>query len=615
MTFRFTAALAVLPCCVWPLAVQASDTSSAASSGPALAVLDPVVVTPTLTSLTTGASLSSVTVLDRQQLREQQPAELTEMLRGQPGVDTSGNGSFGKASSVYLRGTSADSSLLLVDGVRLHSATAGSPSWQFLPPQLFDRVEVVRGPRGSLYGADAVGGVVQLFTPDRKERWLDFGAGSFGTVNAGAGVSGEQQGTHYSLGINRFSTQGTRVRAHSEDRGYDNTAAVASLRHDFGERGSLGVVGFRAQGNVDYEGSTPQQQRDSDYALEVAALKGDLWLTDWWQSKLMISQGKDQYQDFFNGAKNGTFDTRTRSANWQNVLLAGNQQFIIGGEYQRDEITSDNAYAVTDRDNRAAFAQALLSAGPLDLQTSLRYDENDAYGHKSTGAAALGYRFLAHYRARLSYGTAFKAPTFNDLYYPDFPPYYYSNPNLKPESSHSTEVGVRGQYRHWFWDAALYDTRIRDMISYDVAAATSLNVDRARIRGGELAAGMDWHQWRLRAALSALRPRDRDSGNVLVRRAQRSARLDLDRTLGRLTLGATASAQGHRFNDAANQQRLAGFALLDLRARWQLTPLWHTQLTVKNVFDKQYSTAKDFNGWDYLNAGRSLMLSVRYDVH
>ncbi|EKF75510.1 TonB-dependent receptor protein [Alcanivorax hongdengensis A-11-3] len=606
MTFRFLTVLAVF----LPWAVQADEPVSHDQ----YALLDPVVVTPTLTSLTTQASLSSVTVIDRQQLREQQPAELTDILQGQPGVDVSGNGAFGKTTGLYLRGTASNSTQLLLDGVRLRSATAGSPSWQYLPPQLIDRVEVVRGPRGSLYGADAVGGVIQVFTPEQPGSWLDFGGGSFGSVNTGAGTAGEQGGTFYSVGINRFSTQGTQVRAHSEDRGYDNTAGIARLGHRFDDRGSVSVMGFHSQGNTEYEGSNPEDKRDTDYALEVAALNGDLWLNDNWQSKLVISQAKDESQDFADGDKNGTFDTRTRTANWQNIVLAGDQQFIVGGEYQRDEITSDNDYDVTDRDNRAAFMQALLTAGPADLQASLRYDDNDAYGEKTTGAAALGYQFLDHYRARLSYGTAFKAPTFNDLYYPDSPPYYYSNPNLKPESSASTEAGLRGQYQYWYWDLALYQTRIDDMITYDASAATSLNVDKARIKGGELAMGLEWQDWRLRAAFSALDPRDDATDNVLIRRAQRTGRLDVDRHLGRLTLGGTASFQGHRYNDAANQQRLPGYGLVDLRARWQLTRQWYTQLTVKNVLDKRYSTSKNFAGWNYLNAGRSVFMSVRYDV-
>ncbi|MCG8393996.1 MAG: TonB-dependent receptor [Pseudomonadales bacterium] len=608
MTFRLLAAGAAVSLSVWPLAAQSDDIRT-----PQYAALDPVVVTPTLTSRTTDASLSSVTVVDEQTLREQQPVDMTDLLRGQPGVDTSGNGSYGKNASVFIRGTSSDATLLLVDGVRLRSATAGSPAWQYLPPQMMQRVEIVRGPRGSLYGADAVGGVVQVFTRDQGT-WLNAGAGNFGTWNLGAGTSFSHDGTTATVGLNRFDTDGTELRENSEDRGYDNTAGIAKLSHQFGDKGSVGVFGFRTEGNTEYEGSTPDDQRDIDYMLQVAGLKGDVWLTDSWQVKALISEAKDESEDFDDGQSNGIFDTRTRTANLQNVFVVGNHQFILGGEYLGDQITSDNDYDETRRDNKAVFGQALLTFGALDLQGSLRHDDNDAYGSKVTGAAAVGYKLDKAHRIRASYGTAFKAPTFNDLYFPDSPPFYYSNPDLLPESSETGELGMRGQYSAWYWDAAFYRTNIEDLISYDASRGSSFNVNKATVEGAELAMGLDWQQWRVQLAFSALKPEDEETGNIIARRAQRMGRLDVDRRIGDFSLGGTASFQGHRYNDAANTQRLSGYGLLDLRAGWQFAENWTTRVIVENVLDKEYTTARNFSGWDYLNAGRSVMVSLDYDI-
>jgi vitamin B12 transporter len=231
-----------------------------------------------------------------------------------------------------------------------------------------------------------------------------------------------------------------------------------------------------------------------------------------------------------------------------------------------------------------------------------------------TGAAALGYKLDTVHRVRVSYGTAFKAPTFNDLYFPDSPPFFFSNPDLKPESSETGELGVRGQHEHWFWDAAVYRTNIDDLIAYDGSKGSSFNVNKASIEGAELALGMDWQAWQVRVAFSALKPEDRDTDTLIARRAQRLGRVDVDRRIGTVTVGGTASFQGHRYNDAANTQRLSGFGLLDLRAGWQFAPNWSTHLTMKNVLDKEYATAKNFSGWNYLNAGRSVMVSLRYDV-
>ena len=615
MFFRASTAIAVLPVCVFvltPVVATAADTEDHRPLQ--VAALDPVVVTPTLTSRTADASLSSVTVIDEEQLRRQQPMEFSEVLRGQPGVDMVGNGSFGKTSSLFLRGTGSSSTLLLVDGVRLRSATAGSPSWQFLPPSLIQRVEIVRGPRGSLYGADAVGGVVQVFTDGSTNpgAWVETGAGNMNSRRLAAGAAGESDGTRYSLSVDRFDTDGDTLREHSEERGYDNTSGVVHLTHRFDNDAELGVFGFRAEGTTEFEGSTPEQRKETDYVLQVAGVKGNLWVTDSWQSKLLISDARDENESFTDGNQDSVFNTRSRAANWQNIFLLGEHRLVVGGDFLRDSIDSTTRYAEDERDNSGGFAQVLLDFGDLDLQASGRYDDNEAFGHKTTGGVALGYKVTPRHRLRASYGTAFRAPTFNDLYYPGF-----GNDALEPESSESVELGVRGQFQTWFWDLAVYQTDVEDLIAYANLGGlyAPYNVNEARIRGAELSGGLELNQWRLAAAVTAQDPRDRETDKVLQRRSKRSLRLDLDRDLGDLSLGGSLVLKGDRYNDAANQEPLGGYGILDLRAGWRFTPRWSTRLTVKNVLDKRYATATNFAGWDYLNAGRFVMLSLRYDLH
>lgn len=616
MLFRSVAACAAMSLSVWPLFAYAEPAQSDDSAALQVSMLDPVVVTPTLTSRTTEASLSSVTVIDEKQLRERQPQDMTEMLRGQPGVDITGNGAFGKATSVYLRGTGSSSTLLMVDGVRLRSATAGSPSWQFLPTTLIDRIEIVRGPRGSLYGADAVGGVVQVFTPgarhlnNEQSGWMELGGGSFNSRRVAAGAQGEQDGTRYNVAVDRFDTDGTEIREGSEDRGYDNTSAVARLTHRFDNDAEIGVFGFRAAGSTEFEGSTPEQEKVTDYAMQIAGVKGQLWVTENWLSKLILSDARDDNENFTDGDRDSIFNTRSRAANWQNVFALGDHQLVVGADYLQDLVDSTTLYSEEERENTAGFAQLLLNFGAFDVQASGRYDDNEAYGSETTGGLALGYKLDAHHRIRASYGTAFRAPTFNDLYFPGF-----GNDQLDPESSKSTEVGARGQYQYWYWDIAAYQTDVDDLIAYALQGGryAPFNVNRARIRGAEVAVGVDINQWRAGAAFTAQDPEDRDTGLVLQRQSQRSFRFDLDRALGEFSLGGSVVLQGHRYNDADNDVRLSGFGLLDLRAGWNFAPNWSTRLAVKNVLDKEYTTAQNFAGWNYMNAGRSVMLSLRYD--
>lgn len=594
-----------------------SKAKSNATSSVKVSLLDPVVVTPNLSSRTVEATLSSVTVIDEKQLREQQPTALTDIMRGQAGVDLTGNGSFGKNTSVFLRGNGSSSTLLLVDGVRLRSATNGGAAWQFLPPQLVDRVEIVRGPRGSLYGADAVGGVVQVFTPDGSSPggWMELGGGTFSTSRVAAGAEGEQDGTRYSIAADRFNTAGTEVRENSEDRGYDNSSAIARLTHRFNNDAELGVFGFRAEGRAEYEGSSPTTDLYTTYGLQVAGVKGQLWLTENWLTKLLVSDARDESKNFRNGDEDGEFNTRSQTANVQNIFLFGAHELVVGGEFIQDTIDTTLDYVEKERENGAGFAQILMNFGRADVQASARYDDNEAYGEETTGAVALGYKFGEHHRVRGSYGTAFRAPTFNELYYPGF-----GNLNLDAETSESAELGVRGQYQKWFWDLALYETDVDNLIAFAFQGGIGApyNVNQARIRGAELSAGVELDQWRLRAALTDQDPIDKETGNILQRRVQQSMRLDIDRDLrafsGAFSVGASAVLQGHRYDDAANTERLSGFGLVDLRASWQMAQYWSTRVTVNNALDKQYTTTQNFAGWDYQNAGRSVFVSLRYDI-
>ncbi len=219
--------------------------------------LEPIVVTATLGPLTAGESLSSVTVIDEETIREQSPSEFSQLLRGQPGINVTGNGSFGKTTSVYTRGTANDSTLLLVDGVRLRSATSGGPSWQYFPVELIERVEIVRGARSSLYGSDAVGGVVQAFTLDPEDTpagWVEAGAGSFNTQKGSAGVAARAGNTRFSLSGLHKETDGTAVITDGDDRGFRNTAGIGRVVHELDSGGEASLVMVQSEGNTEYEG-------------------------------------------------------------------------------------------------------------------------------------------------------------------------------------------------------------------------------------------------------------------------------------------------------------------------------------------------------------------------
>ncbi|WP_445004176.1 TonB-dependent receptor domain-containing protein [Halomonas mongoliensis] len=596
--------LAAFALAALPLAVAAAepkpDTAAEATR------LNPMVVTAALAPRTADESLASVTLLDEATLRRQDPTSLTDLFRGQPGVDVVTNGSFGKQSSLFLRGTSSAQSVLLIDGIRLRSATAGSPAWQLLDPRMFERVEIVRGPRGSLYGADAVGGVVQLFTPEGEEGdpqpRVSVGGGSFNTQRYSASMAGGSGGTRYYVAGSRFDTDGQPARRGGDDKGYDNTSGLVRLSHTFDGGAEVGLLALRARGNTEFDGG------ETDFVQQVAGVYGELAITENWRSRLTLSESRDE-SDTLDAFGFSVFDTRTQTARWENTVGLGVHELVAGAEYSEDRVSSTTAYDETTRDNAAVFAQGLLDFAPVAIQAALRYDDNQAYGEEVTGSLALGYSLDRYHTLRASAGTAFKAPSFNDLYFPGF-----GNPDLSAETSETYELGIRGQYRTLFWDLAAYQTDIDDLIAFTSRDGrfSPFNVDRARIRGVELSGGAEIDRWTLAASLSYTDPENRDTGNRLVRRASQSLRLDIDRELGDWSLGGSWIAQGYRYDDAANQQRLPGFGLVNLRAGWQFAPLWSARLTVENALDKEYATARFFGGDDYLNAGRAAFVSLHF---
>lgn len=599
--FQTTAKLAAFAMAALPLAVQAQESEQTTVASSSEAALNPVVVTAALAPRTANESLASVTVLDKDTFRRQDPVSITDLLRGQPGVDVSSNGSFGKNSSVFIRGTGSGQNVLLIDGIRLRSATSGGAAWQHLEPRMFDRAEIVRGPRGSLYGADAMGGVIQLFTPEGQEDGpqprISVGGGSFNTQRISAGISGKEGGTRYSFAGSHFTTDGQPVRRDGDNKSYDNTTALARVSHTFDSGAEAGVLVLRARGNNEYDGG------ENDFVQQVAGVYGELPVTDSWSSRLTLSEARDESDDFA-AFGDSVFDTKVSTARWENTFMVGDHELVAGTEYSEDRVNSTTAYDETSRSNTAVFTQALLDFSPFTLQASLRFDDNESYGEEVTGSVGLGYDLDGHHTLRANYGTAFNAPTYNQLYFPGF-----GNPDLNAETSESVEIGVRGQYASWFWDAAFYQTEIDNLIT---GQGLQFNVPETRIRGAELAAGVEVNDWTLAAALTYTDPENRLTGKRLQNRSSQSIRLDADRELGEWSVGGSWVAQNHRYRDAQNQDRLSGYGLVNLRAGWQFAPLWSARVTLENVLDQDYVTTRSFDGADYINAGRAGFLSVHF---
>lgn len=560
--------------------------------------------------------LAPVTVLTRADIERLQPSSLVELIAQIPGVDFSRSGGAGASANLYLRGTNKDHTLVLVDGQRISSATLGTTDLQFIDPAQIERIEVVRGPRSSLYGADAIGGVIQIFTrraSGQPSAYVSAGYGAYRTHQAAAGGQGKWEQLRYSANVSHYYTEGFNNTTNkkpfaNDDDGYRNASVNASLGYDFANGAKLDLDHFYTRTRNEYDGTAITTEPYAEGWIQSDNLTLRAPVTDFWHTTLSTGRSIDDTDNYDRRkASTHTFIRTTRSASsWQNDFTwSPNQTFTLGVDYLKDRV--DNSTALKDadgsaaksRDNTGYFAQYLLTGQRIELQAGIREDHNEAFADKTTGNVALGFKLPKQHRLVLSYGTAFKAPTFNQLYYPG-----YGNADLQPEFARNYEIELRGDYTRFEWSLNIFENQIDNLIqTIKVAPGISLasNVQKAKIRGGELVTRARLDQWLISGSISYVDPRNDDTGKVLTNGSRRSLKLDVDRAWQRWSVGASFRAQDSRYIDVANTSELGGYGLLDLRTAFKVTEALQLQLKMTNVFAKHYELNNDYNterfGW------------------
>lgn len=588
--------------------------------------LDAVVVTATRTAITADESLAPVEVLDAETIRRSQARSLVDLLRGRAGVNLTNQGGAGKLTTLSLRGAETDQVLVLIDGVRVGSATSGLTALQDLPVEMIERIEIVRGPRSSLYGSEALGGVIQIFT--RRDRGaatfrFNLGAGSHGHREGGLGVGGSgavSESTSGWFGIDASLQRtdgidacrgagfpvfaGCFVDGQTDRDGYRRHAFSLRGGLDIGERVELTAQALRVSGENDYDGGFVD---NSEIVQRVLGAHLRWRATEAIDLRFGVGSHLDRSDNFLGDAPQGLFVTRRDSASAQaDIALADDHLLSFGADWLRDRVGGETGYVVGRRANRAAFAQYQGRFGAQDVQLAMRRDDNDQFGGETTGNVAWGLSFAERWRITAGYGTAFKAPSFNELYFPGF-----GNPALQPESSRTLEAGIgwRGERASLRLDA--FATRAEDLIAFNAATFSPDNIERARLHGAELRFDGEALGWTLGASASWLRTENRapgpNRGKDLPRRAGETLRIELDRAFGDFSLGFTGLAEGQRWDDLANRRRLDGFATLDVRAEYRFGRDWTVQGRVANLFDERYETAAF-----YRQPGREYFVSLRF---
>ena len=576
-------------------------------------------------------SSSANSVFTREDIDRLQPTSLTDLLGRVPGVQVARSGGRGGLPGIYIRGTKSAQSLVLVDGQRMANATSADSNLQYLNIDQIERVEVLRGSRSVIYGSDAIGGVIQIFTrrgaDQAPQLRVHSSVGSYGSSDNSLGVSGGDAHTRYNLSTSMEETAGIN-RTHesfpsdNDHDAYRNQSLNLNLSHYLSEDLEVGLTAMKNIGKTELDNSFGRwdpvtktvsgQQLYSDFDISSIGSFIDAQLTEGWNSRLELghSENREKTRDKLSD-EIYSFNTYRDSLNWQNNLaLDDKNSLILGADTYEDRVRSSTAFDQDSRWNRAVFIQQRFQGDYFSTELGLRHDQNQQFGSNNTWSANLTLPLNADNDVLLSYSEGFRAPTFNDLYYPKF-----GNPNLKPEYSKSYELQWRSQLSDTSrLETSLYRTDIRDAIVAD-ANYIQQNIGAARITGVESALQQEWFGWQSSLGIAIIDPRDRDTGHTLSRRARRTLSLDLDRQFDRVGVGASWQAVSSSFNDEDNKQPIGGYGLLGLRGNWQASSEVRFDLKVDNLLDKSFTRALysyDGSYYGYREERRSLQLAVTW---
>jgi len=599
----------------------------------ALQLSDTIVSANRVPQLRTQAA-AATTVFTRADIDRLQVRTVAELLERVPGVSVVRTGGPGSLTSIFVRGTTSGQTLVLVDGQRIAAASSGTSSIEFIDPEHIERIEVVRGARSALYGSDAIGGVVQIFTRQGNEAGLTprlrFGVGSHSTVERSLGLSGGDDQTRVSLAASLDETSGIDATRHGgslnrDDDAFRNRALSFNLLHSFNERLDAGFSALDQRGQIEYDDLFGPSLPTTDFQLSTVSGFVNWMISDQWTSRVELGHSEDKRDTGNDLADAGpdmfySFSTYRDSASWINTLsITREHEVTLGADWYEDRLHSTTDFVEESRWNHAGFIQHRYTGSLFSTELGIRHDKNQQYGSQNSWNGALTIPLDPRNDLILSYSEGFRAPTFNDLYYPDecfFGVCYSSaNPNLSPERSRSYEAQWRSRYSDsGSLELSLYRIDIEDAIISDISTGWQpYNVQTARINGLEAALSEQLFGWQAQLAVGLIDPRDRDSGHTLPRRAKRTLNLDLDRQFGDFSVGANWRAVSGRYDDAGNTIELSGYGLLGLRGGWRVNSEISLEAKLNNLLNKDYAEATYSSGrYEYATEGRTALFAITW---
>ncbi len=600
--------IAALLCAVTPLAYAANTE-----------ILDEVVVTATRVEQPLRQTLVHTTVIDQQDIQAAQATDVPTLLKTLAGVEIYQSGGIGKQSSLFMRGSNSSHTLVLVDGVRVNSATTGATALDQIMLDQVERIEVVRGNVSSMYGSEAIGGVVQIFTKRGKGTTsfnVSGGAGSNNTRRASAGFGGETGDTAFNVQLSKFKSDGVSaikpsiVTAVNPDAdGYDNTSMSANVRQTLAVDHSVSASWLQSLGDVQYDSSSARTSdvNTSTSVLRKFSLVSDNRFVAAWSSRVQWASGEDEYKSYLNGVAASSLRTNNNQLAWQNtVTLPSGGNLLLGVERLDQRVASTTVYSKVDRQVDSLLAGYTGTYAAQQVQLNLRQDRYSDFGSASTGAFGYGYVLSDAWRVNAGISTAYKAPTFTDLYGPAS---WGSNALLNPERSNNRELGVQYAADMHRLNVVYFDNQITDLIAADSAWKLQ-NLNAARIDGVEVNYAVQSDETAFKAALTQQNPRDERTGLVLLRRAKLFSNVGLSRQIGQWKVRGEWQHSGERVDYDINtsaRTTLVAYDVLNVSAGYAVDKHLAVSLRVDNLFDQDYMLAHGYN-----TLGRTLFIGLSY---
>lgn len=566
--------------------------------------LDQIVVTPARTAQTLESVVGDVTVITRDELQAGGQSSLTQILSRQADIQITDGGGRQGPSGVMIRGNKTSHTLVLINGQRINSAMLGNTNFNQLDPASIERIEILRGAASSLYGSNAIGGVINIITTpksveDGNQAWGNAGLGSNNTFKSSTGIAGKTNAWDYGISATYEDSDGYNISNkknegyyHSDKDGYTLSSVGANLGYEWAAQQRIDVTAYSAYLNGDYDAGENSHPAAVLNHQQAYTLHSSNRVNSFWNSKLGLGFSKESY-DSRTPSYSWAYATQQRNYAWQNDFELGSGQHLSAIiERLEERITTDDAYKETTRNTNSG---SLLYRGQYNIhrwQASLRHDRITGQYGKTTGGLGYDIDITPSFSAGLAGNTGFQTPFFSELY-----GMWGANPNLQAETSRNVELHAEYHDENSTIRLTAYQNTIKHLIEWDNPRDGYYNVSKARIQGLSITADHQIENTRIWANVDFLNPKDRETGKTLPFRAKRTYRVAIEQNIDALKLGAEYQYTSPRFGDKFNtdERRLGGFSLVNFTASHPLSKTVTAEIRWNNVFNKSYERYYGYN--------------------